>query len=149
MANVMIKSGLAVLIIMLTVAPSHGQTIAADITGIWVIKKSSTISVSGGQVLKQEGLHMLDTLNFNADGTFLFILTPQQGSLEKRIESGSWQVSDAGLILYNRRNQIGQELPKEKLSIRLKGTRKLRIYFNIGGLAQEHYEQFSRLKNRS
>lgn len=139
------KSVFILFILLLLVSLVYGQPRATDLTGIWVIKKSSTITVDGGLVLKEEGLHMMDTLNFMANGTFIFMLTPPAGSLTRRTESGDWRIDDHNLILFNRMNHVGQPLPKEQLLIKMKRPGKLRIYFNIGGMAAEHYEHFTKI----
>ena len=141
------KYGLSFLMLVLSTGQTFSQIRSADLTGIWVIKKSATITVSGGHVFRDEGLYMLDTLKFFNEGNYEFMLAPAQGSLGQRMESGVWSVKNDKLVLNGRHNQVGQQLPREQMAIKLKGKKKLRLYFNIGGAAQEHYEQYVKLKS--
>ena len=87
---------------------------------------------------------MMDTLYFRSDGTFEFIHSPADAALHKRYETGKWRVKNGDLILYDRLNEIGGRLPKETLPIKTNGSRKLRIYYHVGGVVANHYEQYRR-----
>ena len=88
---------------------------------------------------------MMDTLYFRSDGTFEFIHSPADAAIHKRYETGKWRMKNGDLTLYDRQNEIGGRLPKETLVIKTKGSRKLRIYYNVGGVVANHYEQYTAL----
>ena len=103
---------------------------------------------SGNHVIREEGQHMMDTLFFLDDGKFEFIYKPRDASIYKRFETGNWKISKGNLVLYARQNEVGMSLPDENLKLKAKGSRKLRIYYTVGGIAANHYEQYTALKKK-